>query len=108
MSHIWTTHEQALAACNGQDDTSPIAIFETAPNPVLWKLKVVQDADLELPQDLPLVTIQHPVTWTSQPGLTGGAHKPWCYIGFGTGTVVNFGTLRHTVYPYHGITGMYR
>jgi hypothetical protein len=25
----------------------------------------------------------------------------------GTGTVVNFGTLRHTVYPYRGIAGMY-
>jgi hypothetical protein len=79
VSRIWTTHEQALAACDGQDDTSPIAVFDTPPNPVLWKVKVVQDADLELPQDLPLVTIQHPVTWTSRPGLTGGARKPRCY-----------------------------
>jgi hypothetical protein len=79
VSRIWTTHEQALAACDGQDDTSPIAVFDTPPNPVLWKVKVVQDADLELPQDLPLVTVRHPVTWTSRPGLTGGARKPRCY-----------------------------
>ena len=25
----------------------------------------------------------------------------------GTGTVVDFGTPRHTTYPYHGIAGMY-
>jgi hypothetical protein len=25
----------------------------------------------------------------------------------GTGTVLLFGTPRHTVYPYHGITGIY-
>ena len=28
-------------------------------------------------------------------------------MGFaGMGMVVKFGTLRHTVYPYHGITGI--
>ena len=26
----------------------------------------------------------------------------------GTGTVLGFGTPRHTVYPYHGITGISR
>ena len=26
----------------------------------------------------------------------------------GTGTVLVFGTLRHTVYPYHGVTGISR
>jgi hypothetical protein len=26
----------------------------------------------------------------------------------GTGTVVHFGTLQHTVYLYHGVAGMHR
>ena len=25
----------------------------------------------------------------------------------GTGTVVNFGTLQYTAYPYHGVMGMH-
>jgi hypothetical protein len=41
VSRIWTTHEQALAACYGQDDTSPTAVFDGHPNPMLWQVKVV-------------------------------------------------------------------
>jgi hypothetical protein len=62
------THEQALATCYGQDDTSLTAVFDGHPNPMLWRVKVVRDADLELPLDLPLVqvvAILHPIIWTN-------------------------------------------
>jgi len=46
-------------------------------------------------------------------GTTRECHRYGKTHGFevtglaGMGTVVNFGTLRHTTYPYRGIAGMY-
>ena len=79
VSRIWTDHEQALAACFGEDDTSPKAAFLTRPNPLLWGVKVLIDSNLERPRDCPLVAIQEPVEWTTSPGLTGGSRKPRHY-----------------------------
>jgi hypothetical protein len=79
VSRIWTNHEQALAACYGEDDTSSNAAFSTGPEPSLWNVKVMMDPELELPHQCPLVAIQGPVVWTSLPGLTGGPLKPRCY-----------------------------
>ena len=79
ISRIWTTHEQALAACHGEDDTSATAKFDTQPSPSLWGVKVVQEDSSQLPPDLPLVAVQPPVVWTNRPGLIGGTRKPQCY-----------------------------
>jgi hypothetical protein len=79
ISRIWTSHEQALAACYREDDTSPGAMFDTIPNPNLWGVRVVRDIDLELTMDDPFVAINQPITWTSSPGLTGGPCKPRRY-----------------------------
>ena len=38
----------------------------------------------------------------------GNTHGDWVTGTTGTGTVLVFGTPRHTVYPYHGITGILR
>ena len=37
-------------------------------------------------------------------GFTRGASETGTA---GTGTVLDFGTPRHTVYPYHGVTGIH-
>jgi hypothetical protein len=79
VSRIWTNHEQALAACYGENDTSPNASFSTRPDPLLWDIKIVMDPELEPLHDRPLVAIHGPVVWTTTPGLTGGALKPRCY-----------------------------
>jgi hypothetical protein len=39
VSRIWTVHEQALAACNGEDDTGIMAKLDQQPDPNLWKNK---------------------------------------------------------------------
>lgn len=80
VARIWTNHEQALAACYGEDNTSPDAIFRTTPNPDLWELKVVVDPELLLPEDQSFVAVQGPVQWTVRPGLSGpGLYKPRRY-----------------------------
>jgi hypothetical protein len=80
VTRIWTSHEQALAACFGEDDTGPTARFATPPSPVRWRLKVVNNAELLFPDDLPFVALWAPVQWNNQPGLSGpGIHKPRCY-----------------------------
>lgn len=77
VTRIWTSHEQALAACFGEDDTGPTARFVTPPSPVLWQLKVIDNTE-HLPNDLPFVTLRAPIQWTIQPGLSGpGIHKSW-------------------------------
>jgi hypothetical protein len=80
VTRIWTSHEQALAACFGEDNTGSTACFVTPPSPVHWRLKVIDDAKLLLPDDLPFVTLRTPIQWTIQPGLSGpGIHKPRRY-----------------------------
>jgi hypothetical protein len=79
IARLWTSHELALAACYGEEDTSPDAVFDTAPNPDLWKIKVIRDITLELTEEHPFVAIKQPITWTNRPGLTGGSLKPRRY-----------------------------
>jgi hypothetical protein len=79
VSRIWTDHEQALAACFDEDDTSRNVVFLTRPNPFLWGVNTLVDPDLELPPNYPLVTIQQSVVWTTRPGLIGGSRKPRHY-----------------------------
>ena len=43
-------------------------------------------------------------------GLNTGMGKPTVFpkwVPMGTGTVVNFGTLQYTTYPYHGFVGIH-
>jgi len=79
IARVWTSHELALAAVRGEDDTGRDAIFDTVPNPDLWGIKVVRDAALELAEDHPFVAIKQPITWSHRPGLTGGSLKPRRY-----------------------------
>jgi hypothetical protein len=79
VSRTWTNHEQALAACFGEEDTSIDAKFHTKPSPTLWGIKVEIDSELCVPGGSPLVVIQQPVIWTERPGLTGGILKPRRY-----------------------------
>jgi len=79
ISRVWTSHEQALAACYGAENTSPEAVFDTMPDPGLWGIKVMRDVNLQLAVDRPFVTLKQPIAWTSGPGLTGGHLKPRRY-----------------------------
>jgi hypothetical protein len=79
ISHIWTSHEQALAGCYGEENTSPEAVFGTKPMPNLWKVKITKDTTLELAEDCPFVAISQLITWMSRSGLTGRLCKPWQY-----------------------------
>jgi hypothetical protein len=62
---IWTSHEQALAACHGEEDTSPGAPLGYTPHPSLYRLAVINDADLIIPDDEVLVAIRSPHSWMS-------------------------------------------
>jgi hypothetical protein len=79
VSHTWTNHEQALAACFSEEDTSIDAQFHTKPSPTLWGIKVEIDSELCIPGGSPLVVMQQPVIWTERPGLTRGILKPRRY-----------------------------
>ena len=50
---LWTPHEQALAACNGEENTSPDSPLTQAPTPQLYNLAVIDDGDLPLSDDRP-------------------------------------------------------
>ena len=65
---------------------------------------------------LPSLTLSHassPLLPSSSPSLGFSAYRqknPRCFQNgypMGMGTVVDFGTLWHTAYLYHGIVGMY-
>jgi hypothetical protein len=79
ITRVWTSHEQALAARYGEEDTGPDAVFDTVPNPDLWGIEVKRDITFELTEDRPFVAIKQPITWTNRPGLTGGPLKPRRY-----------------------------
>jgi hypothetical protein len=50
ISRTWTVHEQALAACHGEDDTSSNAHFNSMPNPHHWEVNVVKvTSNIEVP-----------------------------------------------------------
>jgi hypothetical protein len=81
VSRVWTSHEQALAACHGEDDTGPHSKLPQPPTPELYMLPVINDNELDISDDEPLVAIQVPelVTWSNGPALSGGVHKPRRY-----------------------------
>ena len=78
---LWTSHEQALAACNGEENTGPNSPLAQAPTPQLYMLAVINDSDLTLSDDRPLVAIQdiQSVNWSSGLALSGGQRKPQRY-----------------------------
>jgi hypothetical protein len=81
IRRIWTPHEQALAACHGESNTSPNFPLVAPPTPLLYGITVVSDAELEVSDDEPLVIIEslEAIRWTSSTGLSGGLRKPRRY-----------------------------
>ena len=66
LARIWTPHEQALAACYGEEDTSINAGFTSTPNPSLWKVRIQVDSQVPLDAKKPFVRITgNPFVWTS-------------------------------------------
>jgi hypothetical protein len=78
---IWTSHELALAACHGEENTSPDSFLGYAPAPSLFKLAVINDTDIVIPDDETFVAIRSPesINWTSGMALSGGLRKPRRY-----------------------------
>ena len=78
---IWTSHEQALAACHGEGNTSSNSPFNYPPTPLLYKLTVIGDSAIVVSNDETLVAIRSPesVDWTSGMALAGGLRKPRRY-----------------------------
>ena len=81
VSRVWTAHEQALAACHGESNTSSNSPLAAPPTPLLFGITVVDDNELVISDDEPLVVIKSIdlVDWTSRPGLSGGSRKPRRY-----------------------------
>lgn len=84
VSRTWTVHEQALAACHGENDTSSNARFSSIPDPNCWEVnvvKVMSDIEVPLSDDQPFASIQSPeaLVWTNRPGLKGGTCRPHQY-----------------------------
>ena len=84
VSRTWTVHEQALAACHSEDDTSSNAHFSSIPDPNCWEVNVVMvmsDIEVPLSDDRPFASIQSPeaLVWTNRPGLKGGTCRPCQY-----------------------------
>jgi hypothetical protein len=81
VHRIWTSHEQALAACHGEEDSSSTSPLRYTPSPLLYRLSVINDTDIIISNDEILVAIQSPeaVDWTSGTALSGGPRKPWRY-----------------------------
>lgn len=97
LVRIWTSHEQALAACYGEDDTSINACFMSAPNPSMWKVRTKVDSQVPLAVESPFVRVTgNPFTWNSRPGLDGGSTRPHSYLPPHT-----FGQRRR-LHPNHG------
>jgi hypothetical protein len=84
VSQIWMAHEQAFAACYGEDNMSSNVCFHSILDPYPWKVVVIEvSSDMEVPlsQDWPFVSIQSPenIVWTNCPGLMGSTRKPRHY-----------------------------
>lgn len=54
---IWTSHEQALAACHREENTRSDSPLAQPPTPLLYKLTVIDDTKLTISDDKPLVAI---------------------------------------------------
>jgi len=78
---IWTAHEQALAACHGEENTMSDSPLVQPPTPLLYRLTVINDAKLTISHDEPRVAIRSPqsVNPASGPALSGGPRKPRRY-----------------------------
>jgi len=81
VSWVWTSHEQALAACHGEDNTGPHSQLPQPPTPELYMLPVINDNELDISDDEPLVVLQVPeaVSWSKGRALSGGVRKPQRY-----------------------------
>ena len=68
VSQVWTAHEQALAACHGESNTSSNSPLAAPPTPLLFGITVVDDNKLVISDDEPLVIIKSidSVDWTSR------------------------------------------
>lgn len=82
VSRIWTHHEQALAACAGEEDTSAHAEFSVnAALPSVWKVQVIHRSEIPFAHDGPLVSLNaSSISSSKRPGLTGGDRKPRHYL----------------------------
>ena len=78
---IWTSHELALAACHGEENTSSNSPLGYAPTPSLFKLTVINDTDTIISDDETFVAIRSPesINWTRGVALSGGLRKPRRY-----------------------------
>jgi hypothetical protein len=67
-------HEQALAACHGESNTSSNSPLAAPPTSLLYEITVVDDSELVISDDEPLVIIESldSMDWTGKPGLSGG------------------------------------
>jgi hypothetical protein len=81
VSRVWTAHEQALAACHKDSNTSSNSPLAAPPTPLLYEIAVVNDSVLTISDIEPLVIIKSLdlMDWTSRPGLSGGSRKPRRY-----------------------------
>jgi len=78
VSRTWTAHEQALAACYGEDDTSSNACFRSVPDPHLWKVSVIKvsnDMEVPLSQDRHLSVYSRPEHRMDKPPRIDGRHS---------------------------------
>jgi hypothetical protein len=71
VSQIWTSHEQALAACHGEENTSHNSPLAHPPALPLYKIAVIDDSGLVISDDEPLITIRslQSVRWALSGGL---------------------------------------
>lgn len=82
FSRIWTTHEQALATCAGEEDTSrhakfPIGVIHAC----VRKAQGVNNSEIAFAHKTSLVSLDIPESfaWSEHPGLVGGDRKPRNY-----------------------------
>jgi hypothetical protein len=81
ISRVWTSHEQALAACHGETNTKPNSLLSQPPMPARYEVLVDNDGEFAISDDEPLVAVEsvESVNWTNRPGLSGGVLVPRRY-----------------------------
>jgi hypothetical protein len=55
---LWASHKQALAVCHGEENTSPDSLLTQVPTQQLYNLAIIDNGDLPLSNDRPLIAIQ--------------------------------------------------
>jgi hypothetical protein len=68
-----------LAACHGETVTSSHSLLNYTPTPLLCKFPVIDDSELLIADEEPLIAMPQSVSWTSSSGLSGGLRMPCCY-----------------------------